>query len=173
MRNAVQQSWGTGMVFLPVSLPPARAVALPAIDSRVAGAAGRNHASYPSHLAGHRLRVACSGLFGVCRVRNALRHLNHDGYLTQFNTWRYHDHTGTIAAYIDNLPNGGGQLRLGLRKSDGTQFTNTTTWTAFGSKEFTLPGGSNQISPINFAINGRMDPCGIFCDDDFGGTLYY
>jgi hypothetical protein len=100
-------------------------------------------------------------------------HLNHDGSLTQFSTWRYHDHTGTIAAYIDNLPNGGGQLRLGLRNTSGTQFTNTTTWTAFGSKEFTLPGGSNQISPINFAINGRMDACGWFCDDDFGGTLYY
>jgi hypothetical protein len=101
-------------------------------------------------------------------------HLHHDGSLTQFSTWRYHDHTGTISMYVDNLPNGGGQLRLGLRDTGGTQFTNTTTWTAFGSKEFTLASsGSNQIGAISFAINGRMDACGIFCDDDFGGTLAY
>ena len=101
-------------------------------------------------------------------------HLNHDGSLTQFPTWRYHDHLGTVSAYIDNLPNGGGQLRLGLRATSGVQFTNTQVWTAFGSQEFTLASnGSNQIPVQNFAINGRMDPCGIFCDDDFGGTLAY
>jgi hypothetical protein len=101
-------------------------------------------------------------------------HLNHDGSTKWFTTYRYHDHTGTIDAYIDNLPNSNGTLWLGLRNSSNQQFSNTQTWTTTGSKQFTRYNeSSNQFAPINFAINGRMGSCGVFCDDDFGGTLYY
>ena len=101
-------------------------------------------------------------------------HLNQNGSNTWFNTYRYHDHTGTISANINNLPNSNGILSLGLRNNSGGQFSNTQTWTSYTSKDFIGNGGSsNQFGPINFAINGRMGACGIFCDDDFGGWLYY
>lgn len=139
----------------------------------------------PAHAANHVTRVrrgvalalmalALTAGSAFAATATLYGHLNHDGSVKWFSTYRYHDHTGTIAAYINNLPNGGGALYLGLRNSSNRQFSNTQTWTAFGSMEFTVyGGGSNQFAPINFAINGRMDACGIFCDDDFGGSLYY
>ncbi len=103
-------------------------------------------------------------------------HLNWDGTNTWFSTYRWHATAGTIMADIQDLPNFNGTLWLGLRNSSNQQFTNTQSWTAygFGSGAFTLLNTSDQQIPAQyFAINGRMARCGLFCDDYFGGTLYW
>lgn len=101
-------------------------------------------------------------------------HLNHDGSLTQFNTWRNHT-GGHIHANLNNGPNANKSVRVGLRGQNGVQFSATTQWDNFPSdKFFTDWSGNLTFSGRWFAINARMvDACGIFCDDDFGGTIYF
>ncbi len=101
-------------------------------------------------------------------------HLRHDGSLTLFNTWRLHT-GGKIHANLNNGPNANHSMRMGLRGQDGAQFSSSQQWDGYPiDNYFTTWAGSLTFSQRWFAINARMvDACGIFCDDDFGGTIYF
>lgn len=97
--------------------------------------------------------------------------LNRGGYLVQYSTFRTHTFTGPINLNLtDNTAN---YTRLGLRDTNGNQFTNTSQWNAPGSQNFVLPGGSTTIGRgKQFAFNGRMGSCS-YCDNGWGGTLNF
>jgi hypothetical protein len=101
-------------------------------------------------------------------------HLHHDGSLTLFNIWRLHT-GGKIHANLNNGPNANKSMRMGLRGQNGTQFSSSQQWDNYPiDNYFTDWSGNPTFSQRWFAINARMvDACGIFCDDDFGGTLYF
>ena len=98
--------------------------------------------------------------------------LNTGGHLVQYATFRTHTFTGPITMNLtDNTSN---YTRLGLRDTLGNQFTNTSQWNSLGSQNFVLPDGSTTIAQgKQFALNGRMGSCGVFCDNAWAGTLNY
>ncbi len=98
--------------------------------------------------------------------------LSKNGTLVQYPTYRTHTFTGPINLNLtDNTSN---YTRLGLRDTNGSQFTNTAQWNATGSQNFVLPGGSTTIAVgKQSAFNGRMGECGLFCDYHWGGSLNY
>lgn len=101
-------------------------------------------------------------------------HLHHDGSITVFNTWRLHT-GGKIKSWLNNGPNANGPMRIGLRGQDGAQFSSSQQWNSYPqTRSFTDWAGNLTFSSRWFALNARMvDPCGIFCDDDFGGNIQF
>jgi hypothetical protein len=118
--------------------------------------------------------LAIAGTPALATSDTLYGHLNHDGSLTLFNTWRLHT-GGRIHANLNNGPNANKSMRMGLRGQDGVQFSSSQQWDNYPQDRwFTTWGGSQTFGQRWFAINARMvDACGIFCDDDFGGTIYF
>lgn len=95
--------------------------------------------------------------------------LNTSGSLVKYDYTRTHTFTGPISLSVDNLT--GTNLRLGLRNmkvSGGPQFTSTLEWKAKGAKSW----GTIKVG-TRFAMQGRMNKCGWFCDNTWGGDLTY
>lgn len=95
--------------------------------------------------------------------------LNKSGSLVKYDYTRTHTFTGPISLYVDDMTSG--YFRLGLRNmrlSGEPQFTDSLQWNGKGIQEWRdIPQG------IRFAIQGRMQPCGWFCDYKWGGHLTY
>jgi hypothetical protein len=130
-------------------------------------------------------RISMAGLIAMMAVAiaaspvlatsdNVSGHLHHDATITYFTTWRLHT-GGHIDANLNNGPNANKNMRMGLRGQDGAQFSSSQEWSTYPQdRQFTDWSGVNTFSQRWFAINARMvDPCGIFCDDDFGGTINF
>lgn len=97
--------------------------------------------------------------------------LNRGGHLVQYSTFRTHTFTGPINMNLTN--NTANYTRLGLRYTNGTQFTQTIQFNAPGNQNFPLLNGSTTIAQgTYFAINGRMGSCTL-CDNIWGGWLNY
>lgn len=107
-------------------------------------------------------------------------HLHHDGTLTWFTSVQRHHLSGGMSVQPTNGPNANGAMRMGLaRQVSGvwTQFTNSVGISCYSNCTYTFSDintGATTFSDRWFIIDARMvDACGIFCDDDFGGTINY
>ncbi len=107
-------------------------------------------------------------------------HLHQDGSLTWFTSIQRYHSGGSMSVRPNNGPNANGAMRMGLaRQVNGvwTQFTASVAIDHYSNYVYgfwdmiTL---SSYFSARWFIIDARMvDACGIFCDDDFGGAIYY
>jgi hypothetical protein len=107
-------------------------------------------------------------------------HLHHDGSLTWFTSIQRYHQGGSLQVTPNNGPNANGAMRMGLAyqvSGTWTQFTNSYSITCYSNCTYGFYNPVNNATDFSarwFIIDARMtNACGIFCDDDFGGTIYY
>jgi len=129
----------------------------------------------------HMRNLVCIAVLAACLLTTAVAfahqvsvsgHLNRDGTLVQYSTWRTHTLAGPISMNLTN--NTATHTRLGLRDRTGVQFTHTLQWNSVpNSMNFSQLSNGSIIIPAGtrFAINGRMGATTWPWDNFWAGTL--